>query len=91
MRASGTTTSARIALFAPLSEARSVEFDGGSSLCHVMVALRKFLHLWRDCSGSSLIEYSFLITITIALVVLGVSLAGAWAANMWTNLLATLP
>jgi len=59
----------------------------------MVVALRKFLlvRLWRDCSGGSLIEYSFLITITVALVVLGVSLAGAWAANMWTSLLAELP
>jgi Flp pilus assembly pilin Flp len=47
--------------------------------------------LWRDCSGSSLIEYSFLITITVILVVAGIALVGLWAASMWTNLLPTLP
>jgi Flp pilus assembly pilin Flp len=61
-------------------------------VCNEMVYLRNLLVcLWRDCSGSSLIEYSFLITITIVLVVVGVALAGRWAANTWIHLLPALP
>jgi Flp pilus assembly pilin Flp len=57
-----------------------------------MLYLRNvFACLWRDCSGSSLIEYFFLITLTIILVVVGVAFAGRWAASMWTNLLPALP
>jgi Flp pilus assembly pilin Flp len=57
-----------------------------------MLYLRNVLaYLSRDCSGSSLIEYSFLITLTIILVLVGVAFAGRWAASMWTNLLPTLP
>jgi Flp pilus assembly pilin Flp len=66
----------------------------GRSLRRVleMVYLRNVLAcLRRDCSGSSLIEYSLLITITIVLVVVGVAAVGIWAASMWTNLLPTLP
>jgi Flp pilus assembly pilin Flp len=60
--------------------------------CTEMVYLRNVLAcLWRDCSGSSLIEYSLLITITIVLVVVGVAFAGRWAASMWTNLVPALP
>ena len=43
--------------------------------------------LWRDNSGSSTIEYSFLIGIIIALVVAGVALAGIWASGMWASFL----
>jgi len=57
-----------------------------------MFHLRYFLACLRhDCSGSSLIEYSFLIALTIVLVVAGVAAVGIWAAKMWTNLLPTLP
>ena len=41
-------------------------------------------YLRQDCSGSSLIEYSFLIGV-------GVVLAGRWAVNMWTSLGVALP
>jgi len=47
--------------------------------------------LWQDCSGSSLMEYSFLIALTIVLVIAGVAAIGIWAANVWTNLLPALP
>jgi Flp pilus assembly pilin Flp len=47
--------------------------------------------LWQDCSGSSLIEYSFLIVLATVLVVAGVAAIGIWAASMWTNLLPALP
>jgi Flp pilus assembly pilin Flp len=50
----------------------------------------RFLHLWRDSAGSSLIEYSFAITIMIALVVLAVATAGVWVAETWAHLLSTL-
>jgi Flp pilus assembly pilin Flp len=61
-------------------------------VCNEMVYLRNVLAcLSRDCTGSSLIEYSLLITITIVLVVVGVAFAGRWAASMWTNLVPALP
>jgi hypothetical protein len=54
--------------------------------------LRNILaRLRQDCSGSSLIEYSFLITLTIVLVIVGVALAGRCAADLWANLMPTLP
>jgi Flp pilus assembly pilin Flp len=57
-----------------------------------MVHLRNVLACLRqDCSGSSLIEYSFLIVLTIVLVVAGVAAVGIWAAHVWTNLVPALP
>jgi Flp pilus assembly pilin Flp len=53
--------------------------------------MKLLARLWRDRVGSSLIEYAFLITITVVLVVAGVAFAGRWAANMWTNILPALP
>jgi hypothetical protein len=54
-----------------------------------MVCLRNVLAcLWRD---GGLIEYSFVITLTIVLVVVRVALAGRWAASMRTNLAPALP
>jgi len=47
--------------------------------------------LWRDCVGGSLIEYSFLITIVVVLVVAGIAAVGIWVANMWTHLAPALP
>jgi Flp pilus assembly pilin Flp len=62
-----------------------------TTVCNEMAYLRYVLAcLWRDRSGSSLIEYSFLITLTVILVVVGVAFAGRWAAGMWTNLLHAL-
>jgi Flp pilus assembly pilin Flp len=49
-----------------------------------------FSRLWRDRAGSSLIEYSFLITITAVLVLAGVAAVGVWASGTWSHLLATL-
>jgi Flp pilus assembly pilin Flp len=49
-----------------------------------------FLRLWRDSAGSSLIEYSFVITIMIALVLIAVATAGVWVAEAWTRLLSAL-
>ena len=48
------------------------------------------MRLWRDSAGSSLIEYSFVITVMIALVLIAVATAGVWVAEEWTRLLATL-
>jgi len=42
---------------------------------------------WRDKTGSSLIEYTFLIAITIALIIVGIAVAGLWASGMWAHLL----
>ena len=57
-----------------------------------MVHLRNVLaRLRQDFSGGSLIEYSFLITLTIVLVFAGVATVGIWAASVWTNLLPALP
>jgi Flp pilus assembly pilin Flp len=50
----------------------------------------RFLRLWRDSAGSSLIEYSFVITIMIALVMIAVATAGVWVAETWAHLLSTL-
>ena len=52
--------------------------------------LGKFLCLWRDTSGSALIEYSLIITIAIALIGVGLGSAGVWAAGMWVRLLSVL-
>ena len=52
--------------------------------------LGKFLCLWRDASGSALIEYSLIITIAIALIGVGLGSAGVWAAGMWVRLLSAL-
>jgi Flp pilus assembly pilin Flp len=53
--------------------------------------MKMLARLWRDCVGSSLMEYSVLIAITTVLIVAGVALVGGWAADMWTNLLPALP
>ena len=49
-----------------------------------------FLRLWRDGSGASLIEYSFLIGIIIALVVVAVALTGIWISGSWMSFLSAL-
>jgi Flp pilus assembly pilin Flp len=54
------------------------------SLRNVLACLR------QDCSGSSLLEYSLLVTI-IVIVFVGVALVGRWAAGVWTNLVPALP
>ena len=46
--------------------------------------------LARSSSGASLTEYSIVIGIIIALVVVGVSLFGIWAFGMWDRLLSNL-
>jgi Flp pilus assembly pilin Flp len=46
--------------------------------------------LWRDSAGAALIEYSYLIGIIIALVVIGVAQAGSWASGTWVRLLSDL-
>ena len=52
--------------------------------------LEAFLRLWHDCSGAALIEYSFVIGFMIAMIVVGIALAGSWASSMWVRLLPTL-
>ena len=49
-----------------------------------------FLRLWRDSSGASLIDYSFLIGIIIALVVVAVALTGIWISGSWASFLSAL-
>ena len=46
--------------------------------------LEMSLRFWRDRSGSSLIEYSFLITVLAALVVVGVRAAGNWVSGVFS-------
>jgi Flp pilus assembly pilin Flp len=52
--------------------------------------LQMLLRLWRDRAGSSLIEYSLLVTITVVLVVAAVAAAGIWVSGAWSHLLAAL-
>jgi Flp pilus assembly pilin Flp len=49
-----------------------------------------FSRLRHDRSGSSLLEYCFLMTITIALVVIGVAATGSWIAGMFERFLAAV-
>jgi Flp pilus assembly pilin Flp len=49
-----------------------------------------FDRLWRDQGGASLIEYSILVAVITVIVVVGVSVAGAWAHGMWVRLLPML-
>jgi Flp pilus assembly pilin Flp len=46
--------------------------------------------LWRDESGASLLEYSLLLAVIMAVTVATVSLVGAWASGKWTSLLTAL-
>jgi Flp pilus assembly pilin Flp len=48
------------------------------------------LRLWRDRAGSSLIEYSLLITIAVVLVLAGVVAVGIWVSGAWSRLIAVL-
>ena len=52
--------------------------------------LEMFLRLWRNRSGAALIEYSFVIGFMIAMIVIGVALAGSWASSTWVRLLSAL-
>lgn len=45
-----------------------------------------FRRLWRDRAGSSMIEYAFLVAIMVAIIIVGVAVAGSWAVGMWTRL-----
>jgi len=42
--------------------------------------------LWRDESGASLIEYSLLIGLILAVTATTVIAVGGWASNQWTSL-----
>jgi Flp pilus assembly pilin Flp len=46
--------------------------------------------LWRGRSGSSLVEYSLLVGVAIAMVVVALVPLGRWLASVWTNLLGAL-
>jgi Flp pilus assembly pilin Flp len=54
--------------------------------CVGVPMMGRFWRPWRDKSGSSLIEYAFLIAIAIALIIIGVAVAGLWASGIWTHL-----
>ena len=49
-----------------------------------------FLRLWRDRSGAALIEYAFVIGFMIAMIVVGVAVAGSWASSRRVRLLSAL-
>jgi len=42
--------------------------------------------LWRDESGASLLEYSLLIGLILAVSATAVIAVGGWAGNQWSNL-----
>jgi Flp pilus assembly pilin Flp len=49
-----------------------------------------FERLWRDRRGASLIEYSILVAMITAIVVVAVAVAGSWIYGVWVHLLAML-
>ena len=54
--------------------------------CVGVAMMGRFWRPWRDKAGSSLIEYAFLIAITIALIIIGVAVAGLWVSGIWAHL-----
>jgi Flp pilus assembly pilin Flp len=49
-----------------------------------------FPRLWRVRSGSSVIEYAFLITLMIALIAIAIVAASDWLEAMWAAFLGAL-
>jgi pilus assembly protein Flp/PilA len=49
------------------------------------------VRLWQDERGASLLEYSVLIGIILAVTVATVITIGGWAKNQWTTLNSSLP
>jgi Flp pilus assembly pilin Flp len=47
-------------------------------------------HLWRDQFGATLIEYTLLISIMLALISIGIASYTLWASGMWTSLTSSL-
>jgi hypothetical protein len=82
--------SARV-LAGGILEHTDVACVGSTSACNQVIDSRIFSRVCGMTAGSSLIEYSFLITLAVILVVAGVAAVGIWAANVWTNLLPALP
>ena len=75
--------------FPKLSGAKEVPAQVHARAMRTRVRYR-LRRLWHDNAGASLLEYTWLIGIIIALVVIGVALAGSWASGMWQNLLSIL-
>jgi Flp pilus assembly pilin Flp len=50
----------------------------------------RILRLWRDSAGSSLLEYSVLITIISAVIVIGVGIASVWISEKWMDLFSAI-
>jgi pilus assembly protein Flp/PilA len=48
------------------------------------------VHLWKDESGASLLEYSVLIGLIVAGVVGSIISVAAWTGGRWGNLLTNL-
>jgi pilus assembly protein Flp/PilA len=48
------------------------------------------VHLWKDESGASLLEYSVLIGLIVAGVVASIIAVATWTGGRWGNLLSTL-
>jgi pilus assembly protein Flp/PilA len=44
------------------------------------------VRLWKDEQGASLLEYSLLIGLILAVTVTAVTAVGLWASGRWTNL-----
>ena len=63
------------------------------SLAKTMLPLAKdiAIGLWKDRRGASLLEYSILIGLIIAVSVGTVTLVGTWMSGRWTALLNLLP
>jgi Flp pilus assembly pilin Flp len=46
--------------------------------------------IWRESSGATLIEYSFIVGIITSLIVVGVEVTGRWVESVWARLLIAL-
>ena len=64
---------------------RVTQGRGGMARLCALSCLPMLRHVWRDRSGSSLIEYSVTVALMVTLVVVGVRFAGAWVAGVFSG------
>ena len=59
------------------------------SVAKTMLPLAKSIaiELWKDRRGASMLEYSILIGLIIAVSVATVTAVGGWMSGRWTNLM----